>query len=98
MPNDQLESQSGDAHLVQPDKRLAGKTAVITGAARRVGAAIARTLHAAGAHNVPHYLNSSADAVELARELNEARPGSAAVVSGVLLEIDRLPALATTAA
>jgi len=97
MPNDQLESQSGDAHLAQSDRRLAGKTAFITGAARRVGAAIARTLHAAGANIVIHYRSSSEDAAELARELNAVRPGSAAVVSGDLLEIDKLPALAAAA-
>src|ERR1700722_3687834 len=97
MPNDQLESQSGDAHLAQSDKRLAGKTAFITGAARRVGAAIARTLHTAGANTVLHYRSSSEDAVELARELNAARPGSAAVVSGDLLQTDELPALAKSA-
>ena len=97
MPNDQLESQSGDAHLAQSDRRLAGKTAFITGAARRVGAAIARTLHAAGANTVLHYRSSSEDAAQLARELNAVRPGSAAVVSGDLLEIDKLPALATAA-
>ncbi len=97
MPNDQLESQSGDAHLAQSDRRLAGKTAFITGAARRVGAAIARTLHAAGANIVIHYRSSSEDAAELARELNAVRQGSAAMVSGDLLEIDKLPALATAA-
>jgi pteridine reductase len=98
MPNDQLESQSGDAHTAQSDRRLAGKTAFITGAARRVGAEITRTLHAAGANTVLHYRSSSEDAAELSRELNDARPGSAAVVSGDLLEIDKLPALATAAA
>ena len=98
MPNDQLESQSGDAPVAPSDKRLAGKTALITGAARRVGAEIARTLHAAGANTVLHYRSSSEDAAELARELNHVRPGSAALVSGDLLEIDKLSALATAAA
>jgi pteridine reductase len=98
MPNDPIESQSGDAPTAASDKRLAGKTAFITGAARRVGAEIARTLHAAGANIVLHYRSSSEDAAELAREFNHARPGSAAVVSGDLLEIDKLPALATSAA
>jgi pteridine reductase len=98
MPNDPIESQSGDAPVAPSDKRLAGKTALITGAARRVGAEIARTLHAAGANTVLHYRSSSEDAAELARELNHVRPGSAAVVSCDLLEIDKLPALATAAA
>src|ERR1700749_1066920 len=89
--------REGNSQSALPDTRLTGKTAFITGAARRVGAAIARTLHAAGANIVLHYRSSSEDAVELARELNEARPGSAAVVSGDLLEIDKLPALAAAA-
>jgi pteridine reductase len=97
MPNDPIESQSGDAPTAASDKRLAGKTALITGAARRVGAEIARTLHAAGANTVLHYRSSSEDAAELAREFNHQRPGSAALVSGDLLEIDQLPALATAA-
>jgi pteridine reductase len=98
MPNDRLESPGGDAQpAVLSDRRLAGKTVFITGAARRVGAAIARMLHGAGANSVLHYRSSSEDADELARELNAARPGSAAVVSGDLLEMDKLPALAAAA-
>jgi pteridine reductase len=97
MPNDPIESQSGDAPTAASDARLAGKTALITGSARRVGAAIARTLHAAGANIVLHYRSSSEDAAELAREFNHTRPGSAAVVSGDLLDIDKIPALATAA-
>jgi pteridine reductase len=97
MPNDPIESQSGDAPTAGSDKRLAGKTALITGSARRVGASIAHTLHAAGANIVLHYRSSSEDAAELASEFNHTRPGSAAVVSGDLLDIDKIPALATTA-
>ena len=97
MPNDPIESQSGHAPTAGSDKRLAGKTALITGSARRVGAAIAHTLHAAGANIVLHYRSSSEDAAELAREFNHTRPGSAAVISGDLLDIDKIPALATAA-
>jgi pteridine reductase len=99
MPIDQPtpEPPGGDSTTVHPDTRLSGKTALITGAARRVGSAIARTLHGAGANVVLHYRSSAEDAAELAAELNGARPGSAAVVSGDLLEIDNLPALARTA-
>ena len=96
MPNDQLESQSGDPRA-PADRRLAGKVAFITGAARRVGAEIARALHGAGANTVLHYRSSSEDAAELARELNAMRPSSAALVSGDLLEVDKLSALAQAA-
>jgi pteridine reductase len=41
---------------------LAGKSVLITGGARRVGAEIARTLHAAGAEIVIHYRSSAQDA------------------------------------
>jgi pteridine reductase len=79
------------------DSRLSGKTALITGAARRVGAAIARALHGAGANLVLHYRSSAEDATELAAELNRARAASVMVVSADLLEIEHLPALARTA-
>jgi len=75
---------------------LAGKTVLVTGAARRVGAVIARTLHAAGANLVLHYRSSADDATALAQELNALRPASAALAEGDLLEIARLPALIET--
>ena len=72
---------------------LHGKTALVTGAARRVGAVIARTLHAAGANLVLHYRSSADDATALAQELDALRPASAAVAECDLLETARLPAL-----
>jgi pteridine reductase len=72
---------------------LAGKWALITGAGRRVGAAIARTLHGQGAGVAIHYRGSAAEAVSLARELDDARPGSALAVQADLLETGKLPAL-----
>ncbi len=64
---------------------LQGKTALVTGGARRVGAAIARRLHAAGANLVLHYRDSAADADKLAAELNAVRAKSAATVKAELL-------------
>lgn len=64
---------------------LQGKVALVTGAARRVGAAIARRLHAAGASIVVHYRDSAGDAEWLAGELNGLRPRSAATVKAELL-------------
>ena len=64
---------------------LAGKSALITGGARRVGAAIARRLHAAGAAVLIHYRDSEADATSLIAELNAARAKSAAKVKAELL-------------
>jgi pteridine reductase len=64
---------------------LQGKTALVTGGARRVGAAIARRLHAAGANLMLHYRDSAADADALAAELNLLRPKSASTVKAELL-------------
>jgi len=67
------------------DASLESKVALVTGAARRVGAAIARRLHAAGASVVLHYRGAEADAAQLEKELNAARAGSALKVKGDLL-------------
>lgn len=57
---------------------------LVTGAARRVGAEIARQVHAAGARVVIHHRRSAAEAEALAAELNALRPASAATVAGDL--------------
>ena len=67
------------------DDSLDGKTALVTGGARRVGAAIARRLHAAGAKVLLHYRDSEADAAKLESELNALRARSAAKVKAELL-------------
>jgi len=69
---------------------LEGKAVLITGAARRVGATIARTLQAAGANVMIHYRKSGDEARALAHELNSLRGGSVALVKGDLLDIERL--------
>ena len=72
---------------------LQGKTALITGAAARLGAMSARYLHAAGAHVVIHYRNSESQAQELLQSLENLRPASASVVQGDLLDFAALPEL-----
>src|SRR5690349_18218493 len=72
---------------------LTGKTVLITGGAKRVGATVARALHAAGANLAIHYRQSSREAEALAAELNGARPGSAALVQAELLDMAQLPGL-----
>ena len=64
---------------------MQGKVALVTGGARRVGAAIARQLHGAGASVLLHYRDSEADAARLEAELNAARAKSAAKVKAELL-------------
>lgn len=72
---------------------LQDKTVLITGAARRVGAQIARALHAAGANLMLHYHRSGEEAAALAEELNRRRGGSASIVQADLRDASRLPQL-----
>jgi pteridine reductase len=67
------------------NESLSGKAALVTGGARRVGAVIARRLHAAGAAVLVHYRDSESDAAKLEAELNALRPKSAAKVKAELL-------------
>lgn len=74
-------------------RTLNGRWALITGAAIRIGACIARTLHAAGANVALHYRSSAAPAEALAGELNKQRANSAIIVRADLLETASLPDL-----
>lgn len=67
------------------------KTVLVTGGAKRVGAAIVRRLHAAGANVAIHCRSSLHEALALRDELNELRPGSAAAMQADLLETAALP-------
>ncbi len=73
-----------------PDNSLEGKVALITGGATRIGAAIARMLHAQGMRLVIHYHASEAAAHALQKELQAARPNSVMLVRGDLRNGDRL--------
>jgi len=75
------------------DGSLAGKTVLITGAARRVGAAIVRAMHGAGANFVVHYRKSANEAAQLADELNAKRGKSVVTMQADLLDIAKLPSL-----
>ncbi|MEN9526785.1 MAG: hypothetical protein RLY56_736, partial [Pseudomonadota bacterium] len=65
---------------------LVGKVALITGGARRVGAAIARELHAAGANVVIHHHRSVDAAQTLCAELEQVRRDSTLRLSADLLD------------
>lgn len=71
----------------------ARKVTLVTGAARRIGAAIARRLHADGHDLALHYRASKAEMDALQAELNAMRPGSAIALQADLAEFDRLPEL-----
>jgi pteridine reductase len=66
---------------------------LITGAAKRVGAVIARTLHGRGYLVVIHHRNSPNEAEALQAELEQSRPDSTLIVQAELSELDRLPEL-----
>lgn len=83
-----MSSSDGD-----DEKTLTGRWALVTGAAKRVGATIADVLHGAGANVVIHYFNSSAQAEAQAARLNERRAGSALALQADLRRIDALRAL-----
>lgn len=78
--------------MESPQSQLAGQWALITGAARRIGATLARTLHSHGANVVVHFGSSSADAEALVAELNAARSGSALAVQADLRNTGSLEA------
>ncbi len=69
------------------------KIVLITGGAKRVGAAICRQLHAQGANLMIHYNTSVNEARALQAELNLMRPDSVAIIQGDLLNLAVLPNL-----
>jgi len=69
---------------------MQGKVVLVTGGAKRVGAAICRRLHAAGAELAVHYRSSESEALEMCCELNALRPESAAVFRSDLLDLKAL--------
>lgn len=77
---------------------LAGRVALVTGAARRIGAAIARELHAAGMNVVIHYRRSREGAEHLRQALERRRPGSTRLAAADLNRLDALPPLVEEAA
>ncbi len=72
---------------------MQGKVILITGGARRVGAAICRNLHAHGASIMVHYRSSAKEARALQAELNLKRADSVALIQADLLNLTMLPNL-----
>ena len=70
---------------------MSTQTILITGAAKRVGAEIARTLHKAGSNVLLHYRSAAVEALALAAALNALRPDSAACVQADLRDTGELP-------
>ncbi len=72
---------------------MQGKVVLVTGGAKRVGAAICRRLHGAGANIALHYRSSAHDAWSIQTELESVRPGSVLCVQADLLDLHDLPKL-----
>jgi pteridine reductase len=73
------------------------KNVVITGAAKRIGAACARLLHSEGCNVFLHYRSSKEAALQLCYELNRIRPDSAYMMQADLLNMEELESLASEA-
>ncbi|MDH4275896.1 MAG: SDR family NAD(P)-dependent oxidoreductase, partial [Gammaproteobacteria bacterium] len=76
---------------------LSGKVVLITGAARRIGAVIARRLHHAGMRVIIHYRQSHREASALCTYLNDSREDSATLIAADLSRHDEILRLAEQA-
>ena len=75
------------------DAKSRPQTALVTGAARRIGASIAQALHERGCRVLLHYHSSEGEALLLAEQLNRVRAGSAVTVQGNLADPGGLESL-----
>ena len=83
--------------MKKDNRKLEGRTALVTVAAKRLGAAIARELHAAGMNLLLHYNKSEQEAQALCQELNKQRSDSAAVAQADLANTQGLESLVKAA-
>ncbi len=74
-----------------------GPVALITGAAKRIGAAMATRLHSEGFRVIIHYGHSKDDAHTLAQKLNDIRPESATCLQANLCDSEDVKALSENA-
>lgn len=65
---------------------MQNKAVLVTGGARRIGAQLVRELHGSGANIILHYHRSKEEALALAEELNQPRPGSVVTLPADLLD------------
>ncbi|MDR3491056.1 MAG: pteridine reductase [Gammaproteobacteria bacterium] len=83
---------------MQDRQIIATKVALVTGAARRIGAEIAETLHTAGMNVVLHYHTSQQEAESLSAKLNKKRSDSAIFLQADLTQMTALNELVSQAA
>jgi len=77
------------------EQDLRGKVVLVTGAARRIGAAIVTRLHDNGAQVAIHYRGSATEANDLADRLKAKRSDSAATFKADLLDMQQVSNLVT---
>lgn len=75
---------------MQGEQQLEGRVILVTGAARRIGAAIVRCLHESGARVILHCRGSIDEGRALAEQCNAARSDSARVLRADLLDLSAL--------
>jgi pteridine reductase len=73
------------------------KNVLITGAAKRIGAVCARSLHNKGCNVFLHYKSSKEAALQLCYELNQIRPDSAYMMQADLLNMEEVESLVSEA-
>jgi pteridine reductase len=88
-----LEFNPGGEGVVDTQDTLTNKVVLITGAAHRIGARIAYTLHQQGANLVLHYRSSADAALAIQNELNAKRANSVVLIQADLHDTNSLPAL-----
>jgi len=79
-----------------PEQTLNDKVILVTGAARRIGAAIVTRLHENGARVAIHYRGSGDEAEDLASRFNSVRAHSAVAIQADLMDVASLPLLIST--
>lgn len=89
---------AGRLESMTPEPSPDHPVALITGAAQRVGAAIAKAIHGAGFNLVIHFRNSAEAAKQLREDLEGARAESVELVQADLLDLDAMPDLVSRAA
>lgn len=103
MPNEQklANNTMDEAANADMDPELAleenSPVALITGAAKRIGATMAKTLHSAGYRVIIHYGHSAEDAKALVNSLNAKRPNSAICLQADLCKLEDITRLAEQA-
>lgn len=84
--------------LTEQKQTTKNPVALITGSSKRIGATIARILHAAQYNLILHYRDSKAEAELLMQELNQVRSKSAVAIAADLDNPEEIASLASSTA